>query len=228
MGRTSFVGRIVFAAIAASASAFSADNPNPGVVLPHGTVAGKTLGEWSGLWWQWAFGNPSDLDPLQDTTGKLAGIAQQGPVFFLYGTWGGMPPFTRACPVPCGKYLFFPLYNTICWAGPPDKSDCDPGNFPVCVECAKVNIDACNTLTVTIDGTDLDVLFRYRETSPVFDFRVPAVSFVHLDPAYTWQGVSDGYWLMLTPLQRGEHTIRIVVSAPGLADFEVVTHLTVE
>ena len=78
------------------------------LVLPsHSTVAGKTIGEWSVDWWQWALSFSTPNDPFTDPTGVKAGLKQSGPVFFLAGTPGGSS--TRSFAVPLGKYVMVPL-----------------------------------------------------------------------------------------------------------------------
>jgi hypothetical protein len=47
--------------------------------------------------------------PISDTSGKHAGRKQPIDVFFLAGTFGG--PVTRACSVPSGRPVIFPLIN---------------------------------------------------------------------------------------------------------------------
>ena len=59
----------------------------PITVLPAGsTVAGKTIGAWSGDWWRWAVSFSQPNDPFTDATGSRANLNQSGPVFFLAGS----------------------------------------------------------------------------------------------------------------------------------------------
>jgi len=88
-----------------------AENPNPGVLPPHSHTYGKTLGEWSAAWWQWAAGIPAENNPLRDETGEDCGIDQSGKVWFLGGTQGGA--VERECTVPPGKALLFPVLNAV-------------------------------------------------------------------------------------------------------------------
>jgi hypothetical protein len=79
--------------------------------IPAGsTVEGKTLGEWSAEWWQWALSYPSANNPLLDTTGSSASLGDVGSVFFLAGTFSPTP-VTRTFAVPGNKFIFFPLLN---------------------------------------------------------------------------------------------------------------------
>ena len=56
---------------------------------------GLTYGEWSAKWWQWVHSIPAENNPITDTTGIECARGQNGPVWFLVGTYGG--PVERAC-----------------------------------------------------------------------------------------------------------------------------------
>src|SRR6185295_11156121 len=79
------------------------------VVIDGGsTVAGKTIGEWTADWWNWAGAS----NVIGDPDGSAANNNQSGPVFFVAGTSGGAP-VTRTFTVPAGKNVLFPLANWI-------------------------------------------------------------------------------------------------------------------
>jgi hypothetical protein len=73
---------------------------------------------------------------------------------------------------------------------------------------------------------------QYEAASPgPFSIVYPENSVVG-EPAGTYfPEVTDGYWLMLAPLAKGTHEIRVHVSAPvtiyGPIEFDVVHHITV-
>ena len=48
---------------------------------------GRSYGEWSAAWWQWAYGIPVPTNPLFDETGALCGNGQTGKVWFLAGVF---------------------------------------------------------------------------------------------------------------------------------------------
>ena len=54
------------------------------VLPPHSVVAGKTLGEWSALWWKWALGIPAPDNPMLDLNGAKSRFGDVGPVFFFW------------------------------------------------------------------------------------------------------------------------------------------------
>src|ERR1051326_8634525 len=92
------------------------------VVPPHATVAGKTIGEWTAVYDQWAFLQPTNQNPQLDTDGSRANNGQSGPVFYVAGGayTGKQPP--RSYTVPEGKFLLIPIL-TVEWdnidVGPP-------------------------------------------------------------------------------------------------------------
>jgi hypothetical protein len=59
---------------------------------------------------QWSLSIPTDVNPVLDQTGEFCMVGQQGPVWFLAGTFFG-GTVTRSCTVPEGTTLFFPVIN---------------------------------------------------------------------------------------------------------------------
>jgi len=163
-------------------------------------VLGKTIGQWSAKWWQWALSIPDGSNPIREGD---CDQKQGGPVWFLAGNEGGVSD--RECRVPKGKHILFPLVNAIYWN--------DSLSDPVSVEEKRYGLDyflnlGCN-LTATIDGTpsvfDNPVI---RTQSPTFPIKFKENN-IYGEPA-GWidkKAVSDGFWVMLPPLGRGEHEI---------------------
>lgn len=205
----------------ALASTSLAGNPNPGVLPPNSKPYGHTYSEWAAAWWQWALETPADQNPVTDETGEFCDVNQQGRVWFLAGNFGGTT--VRTCTVPLGKALFIPLANTA-WIQFPE----DP---PFSVEELREIIrpfwdDAL--LTCEIDGVSLRNLDGYREDSAVFDVDFPEGNVYGLDPGNYSPCVDNGYYLMLAPLKRGQHTIHFTAQASGGFSLDVTYHLTVE
>lgn len=107
-----------------------------------GAIAGKTLAEWSALWWQWMVSIPVADNPQMAQGEVDCGVGQQGPVWFLAGAPSGVTA-QRSCTVPRGKALFFPVFNAVFINGPGENltvaekrdaldgflNDTDPGPF---------------------------------------------------------------------------------------------------
>jgi hypothetical protein len=138
-------------------------------VLPAGsTVAGRSIGEWSAEWWQWAVSFSAPTDPITDTTGANADLQQKGPVFFLAGPPGGSA--TKEFTVPRNKYLLVPLL-VVEWSQLELGFDQTPAEIK---QAASDTADQIDELHATIDGTPVTNLFDHREASSQFKFKSAA------------------------------------------------------
>src|SRR5437764_681920 len=78
-------------------------------VAPAGAqLAGKSVAQWSEMWWQWLLAVPNIHDPGLDQTGEKCQYGQSGPVWFLAGSYGG-GKVVRRCTIQEGKYVLFPV-----------------------------------------------------------------------------------------------------------------------
>ncbi|MDM7917659.1 MAG: hypothetical protein QUS12_00650 [Methanosarcina sp.] len=184
----------------------AAKNPNPGVLPVDSTPFGKTYADWSKEWWRWAVSIPKLDNPLLDETGEHCAEGQSGNVWFLAGTFG-QTGVERDCIIPVGKAIFFPIFNN-------EGSEIEGyGDNEAALRAYATQYDKDITLLeVIVDGKSLKDLNNYRATSDLFDIWLP--------PNNVWDiptgpdgissiSVSDGYWIMLAPLSKGEHTIHI-------------------
>jgi hypothetical protein len=156
-----------------------------------------------------------------DTTGEFCHEGQSGKVFFLAGTFGDTG-VVRECSIAAGTSLFFPIVNVVAWA-PEDGADEDAVRA-----VANSLADTFDILEVEVDGVSLGGLGGYRAESPAFTLPAPADSVLGLDGPRE-PSVADGYWVMLAPLKKGEHTV-VIHGGSTTFGFEVeVTYLlTVE
>ncbi|MBI4584377.1 MAG: VCBS repeat-containing protein [Planctomycetes bacterium] len=176
------------------------------------------------------FSIPVDQNPILDMNGAVCHEGQSGKVFFLSGA-GTTEPVTRACAVRPGTPLFFPLINAECSTVEPPPFF--GGNAAELSDCAGSFFSAGDALSCAIDGVALQGLERFRAQSPVFEFSMPAENnLLGLPGVTSGLSVSDGYWLLLAPLRRGEHTIHFtaaLASGPMQGFSQDVTyHLRVE
>jgi hypothetical protein len=222
-------------------------NPNPGVHPIDSKPYGLSYGEWSAKWWQWLLQIPPETNPILDTTGVNCAQGQSGHVWFLPGTFGG--PAFRTCRVPAGRSLFFPILNTSFGAGvgdcqtpaPGNPASCDSYTFGSLTGVAALHAAAAaqmsnpESLEASIDGAPLKNLTAYQAQSPVFSYVLTSdnlynFAFGFNNPAGVYSpAVSDGYWVMLTPLPEGPHTLhfRGVING-GSFTTEVTYNLIVE
>jgi len=196
----------------------------PRILPPHAHAFGKTLGEWSAAWWQWAIPIPIDAHPLFDTAG--CDVGQSGKVWFLGGAFTGAVT-TRECTVPHGKAILFPVVNVECsTAEPPPFFGSNEAELRA---CAKAFQDTAAGLSATIDGHDVRHLDRYRVQSPVFDFTAPENNLLFIPGPVSGQSVSDGVWILLAPPSRGEHVIHFKAAFPEFQfEIDVTYNITVD
>jgi hypothetical protein len=170
---------------------------------------GLTYGEWTAKWWQWASSIPTKDNPTTDENGEKCAVGQNDPnVWFLAGTGGGEA--TRACTIPAGKAIFFPVLNVEC-----DYLSQDLKTESDLRKCAKADQDKATNLQATVDGVAIPDLKMYRVQSPLFNMTLPNDN-VFAAPPGTTQAVSDGFWILLKPLPLGNHEIHF---SGSLVDF---------
>jgi len=168
---------------------------------------------------------------LLDTTGEFAGVGQSGPVWFLAGTFGDS--VSRSLTIPAGKAIFFPVNN---WIFGAVANDCEPSvpgvtcDVPTLRAAAAAATTAATVLEVSIDGQAVSNLRDYRALSPDgFNVTLPEGNLLGLPAGTYGPHVADGYWLLLTPLSVGQHTIVVHAVNPTFGiDYTVTYHITIK
>ncbi|HZA69785.1 MAG TPA: hypothetical protein VE548_08795 [Nitrososphaeraceae archaeon] len=164
-------------------------------------IYGVSYSEWTAKWWQWFLAMPEQGHPVRDLTGEKCSVNQSGPVWFLLGAWFEAE---RSCEIPFGKSILFPIVNTEC-------SPAEPGmqHFKTETElreCAVSGNDGMKTLIAKLDNQELPNLWQSRVQSPPFNATYPEGAVFDATKG-TFLDVSDGYWVFLKPLTKGEHEI---------------------
>jgi hypothetical protein len=178
-------------------------------------VHGKTIGQWSAEWWKWALSFPAGPNPFDDPTGANAGLRQKGPVFFLAGTPGG--DAERTFTVPGNKPILVPLLVT-------ELSELELGAGADVRAEVEALADLIDSLHLSIDGVEFPEaeLFLHRETSPDFSFVAAPGNPIGVPAGPSGLAVADGYFVMLRPLGKGEHTISY---GGGISSFDFSVHV---
>ena len=197
------------APIPAASSGFKGVNGNPEVLPPGSNPFGNPYSQWSARFWQWSLELPLAQNP--PFGGAPCTSGQSGHVWFLYGG-----PAMVNCTVPNGTALYFPIIDAEC-----SNLDPIPYHGETAAErsaCAKAWIDNATDLSATIDGVPIRNLERYRIQSGDFQFFVPPDNILGIAGPAMGLSSDDGYYLMLAPLSRGNHTIRIHAVQHDLSD----------
>ncbi len=211
---------LVAGAMTASASATEVLPPHS-IVPP--TAEGRSIGEWTADWWQWALPPAVPDSPLVDKTGENANNGQplDGPVFFVAGSVGG--DFERTFNVPAGKYLLVPMVNFVLWQNPEfyNLNEEELRAFTQDVIDSEVTF-----LVFFLDGLPINH-FLHRESTPAaFSFDFLEGSPTGAPTANSGMAVAEGYWVMLTPLTEGEQiTITFGGGGPAFSTQGIV-HIT--
>lgn len=136
-------------------------------------------------WWTWAASEPEATNPVADEDGSECGRNQSKDVWFLAGTFGTQAE--RACTVPGGVPLAFPLVNLVA----------DPAG------CAEFMSTAEGS--AVLDGEKIDAETSRGETISVQGAVGKPVT--GTDERFTATGC--GLWVQLPPLRSGKHTLEI-------------------
>jgi hypothetical protein len=179
------------------------------IVQPTEKYAGKTYGQWSAAWWRWAANISEPNSPVTDDTGADCAVRQKGPVWFLAGSTGG-PTVTRSCTIPSDKAILFPIINAECDTLTPPTIG---GTEAQLRACAKGFMDLVTQTSASVDGTAIDLgpvsQGRFRFQSRLFTIKFAPNNGFYPDGsvAGTGKAVADGFWVLIKPLPKGQHTI---------------------
>jgi hypothetical protein len=201
------VGALVW--VAAATPVAGATPKGTALVMPvQSNVHGRSYGEWSAAWWQWAFSMPADDNPLTDTADCSA--SQSDHVWFLGGSFAAVEQggefvgmATRSCIVPTGTFLFVPVINA-------EASTLEGDGTTEAELRAEANglQDLATNMSITIDSVSVPGINGYRVESPLFTYGpLPAGNLLGADAGATSPAVGDGVYVMVKPLNVGEHTI---------------------
>jgi hypothetical protein len=211
----------------------AAGNPgNPGILPPGSHPFGKSYSEWVGAFWKWGLEYPVEGHPfLEHETFDLS-LRQSGHVWF----WAAPDFGERSCTLPAGTALFLTLRDVECSSLEAPDSGFYGETEEEQTECANFWADHIVDVFCVINDVPVENLDAYRFSSPQFEFTAPT-PWIFGETGGEGTGVGDGYFLMLAPLPRGNHTIhyggtfRFTLEEDGFeAEFpkDIIIHLTVE
>lgn len=205
--------------------------------------------------WHDAQGNV--LNPVADETGVDCGVGQSGHVWFLAMPLAvpGQPSHVirdLRCTMPHGKAIFLPVqpWSNDNYSQLPDPT-CTP-NYPTCYSLQFLRdqmadlfettfANGCPDCQVEVDGRSLQGIFgngdRVGADNIPYSVSIPNAP---KDNPYNYVGfplqgqaepiypqISDGWYVILTPLSAGEHTIYVHTAYPDWFNWDITYHLTV-
>jgi hypothetical protein len=148
-------------------------------------------GEFQARWWTWA-SQPSNSNPVSDTSGRFCMRDQPVEVWLLAGSLGG-GPVERQCRVPAAKPLLAPVVNL---AG--EVADCE--RFMKTAQ-GEVLMDGSTQPLTRVSATPFT--YEARAGNP---FGVPAGRI---------NSVGCGLYAWISPPASGEHELHLRGSADG-------------
>lgn len=164
---------------------------------------GKSWEKWASIWCNWMLSIPKKNNPSFDETGKYGSVNQnEEKVWFLTGTFGNIVPFKRACTIPVGRAIFFPILMK-------EVSLVEDSDLKTESELRDRCRNAMNRvihMEAAIDGLTLSQLDCYRVQSEAFYLTFPEDNVYDVRAGLTLS-VCDGYWLFIKPMQIGKHDI---------------------
>jgi len=191
---------LLLATLLAGTGAGTADEKEVTIVPPGGIYHGKTYGEWSAAFWQYALAQPIEGHLFLDTPEFDFSSGQKGDVWFVGAPDG---PLTRHVTLPSGKALFLTIRDV-------ETSTLEEAPFYGATEAEqRANstwfADHIVEVYCVIDGVPIPNLWDYRASSPQFEFTAPT-PWIWGAIGGTGTAVSDGYFVMVE-LPKGHHTI---------------------
>lgn len=168
---------------------------------PNSRILGLTYGEWAAKWWQWILSIPANSNPANDTDGSKAYNLQNGPIWFLAGTFDPLTYAERYIKVAGPKLFFVPIISTEkSWLEFPDFKEHELRAR------AKNAIDRVNKIWANVNGLPVNNLERFRIKSDLFPLDLAKNNVLGLGQART-KAVAEGYYLILEQLGPGTYEV---------------------
>ncbi len=164
----------------------------------------KTMGEWTVLWWNWAMSIPKEINPIVDEIGRYSHVGQRNNVWFLAGRFGREDnrfPHRR-CSVPFGMSILFPVLN--CEANRVEYPYLE--NDEDLINKVSDDIDTIIKNICLLDGKILPSK-RIKSDPRIFDLNICVENAMDLKYSGVTRASSDGYWVFLKSLSKGEHSL---------------------
>ena len=201
---------------------------------------GVDMATWGERAVEWIYAQPFEQNPAFDQTGERCAVGQDGPVWFIPPIFA--PPGTprpivqdasRTCTIPAHTPILLDIGALTAPYPCPDESfQPAPGQslYEFLSGFARVIMDSVDHLEVTIDGQEVPDVLSYRFASAdLFEITGhPSLQAVY-DNCITGEpqpAVTDGFFMMIKPLDPGSHTIVVYGTNSFGDDRRFTYHLT--
>ena len=180
-----------------------ADQAQPQILPPESHPFGKSYSEWVAAFWKWLLEYPLPGNPALEQPNPFDLSARQsGQVWF----WAAPDFGERVATLPAGKALVLTLRDVECSSLEPEDSGFHGDTEEEQKACAEFWADHIVEVFCVIDGVAVENLQAYRFSSPQYSFTAPT-PWLFGETGGAGTSVGDGYFLMLAPLSKGQHTI---------------------
>ena len=183
---------ILVLAVAGPASAHGAGR---GFLPPNAKAHGHTLTDLSVEWNIWALGTPGDVNPLLANRCEQSSFDKK--IWFMPVSLGG--DYEVDCQVPSGAFLVITPGGWFC-----DIAEAGGSSDAALRSCVVNGFALLTKVEVALDGRAAKHLDRYIVTTPRFE--LPGPNLLTEDPT---SAMNKSYFLIVKPLSRGEHTLRM-------------------
>lgn len=175
--------------------------------------ASERARELSAAWWKWALEKPSSASPFDGSyeggarcNGQSADASAKN-VWFLAGTITG-EEVSRTCTAPSGREIFFPVVNLLDLNVEGAQSE-EELRQEVKGWMDEALANPGPPLFATVDGQPVEMK-RLDSPSDLFHFTLLKRNYVTENfgvASGQYVGVTDGVWVTLPPLPKGNHTV---------------------
>lgn len=182
-------------------------------------------------WWKYVMSIDCDHNPVYNDAASPTASGQNGQVKFLAAPKDGFS--TSNVIAAKTQLLVVPIVNTLAYLS------CDePVFYPTAAQTLEQYlrtrtgkfIDGSGPIKVTLDGKPIQISRNNRIISDLFYFKSNQDLVDCVEPCVTGEfqaAVSDGYWLFLKGLAKGNHTLHINVSVSPTDPTDITYHIAV-
>ena len=179
------------------------DDPMPFYSLDKDPL-GQTYEEWIMDWWQYLMSHDCE------TFSNASTETQTGPVHYLSGS---VETYSRNVTITSGQSILVPILNYLNDYPCPDTTfHPAPGQSleDFMIEGARAAMDVAADMELILDGKNYPITEENRIHTGLFYFTGNPDIANCIDPCVTGESqaaASDGYWYMIKPLSKGQHTL---------------------